>query len=264
MIEGNLAVDAHCHIGDFKVEKHGITQFSAEDLIARMDRNGIDWTVVCHLIAPIWEREEVRAANNLVMEAVRRHPDRLVGLCVVNPKQGAFAVEEARRCLDAGMSGIKVHPVIHGNYPINGPLMDPVMALAREMGVPVVTHSDFGSRCCSPYQVAHLAARHPDVNVVMLHMGMDADLIAHTPEIAQPYPNLILDTSCTSDHPHPVYVNGAQKVGASRMVFGSDGPVCSIEANLTKLNVAEHTYGLSREDTAKILGGTAARLFKIG
>lgn len=263
MIDGTLAVDAHCHIGDFKVEKNGIRCFTAEDLIGRMDQNGIDKAVVCHLISPIWERAELRAGNDLVLEAVKKHPDRLVGLCVLNPKHGSFAVEEAHRCLMAGMRGIKVHPVLHGNYPIDGALMDPLMQMARDAGVPVVTHSDFDARCCTPYQVAHLAARFPEVTVVMLHMGMDTDLVAHTPEIAEPYPNLILDTSCTPDLPYPIYVNSARKVGASRMVFGSDGPVCSVEANLAKLSVAERTYGLSKEDSAMILGGTAARLFKI-
>lgn len=263
MIDGTLAVDAHCHIGDFGVEKNGIKCFTADDLITRMDQNGIDRAVVCHLISPIWEKDELRAGNDLVLQAVQKHPSRLVGLCVINPRHGGFALEEAQRCLASGMRGIKVHPVLHGNYPIDGALMDPLMVLAREAVVPVVTHSDFGTRCCTPYQVAHLAERHPDVTIVMLHMGMDTDLVSHTPAIIESCPNVILDTSCTPDLPYPIYVNPARRIGAGRMVFGSDGPVCSVEANLAKLRVAEGTYGLGNEDKAMILGGTATRVFKM-
>lgn len=264
MIDGMLAIDAHCHIGAFPVQKNGITTFTAEDLIARMDRNGIDKAVVCHLISPVWERDELTAGNDLVLAAVAAHPDRLAGLCVVNPRHGDFAVTEARRCLAAGMRGLKLHPVLHGSYPIDGAIMDPLMEVARFAGVPVVTHSDFDARCCTPYQVAHLAARHPDVTVVMLHMGLDTDMIAHTPEIAEPYPNVILDTSCTPDLPYPVYLNSVDRAGADRVVFGSDGPVCSVEANLTKLRVARETYGLRDDDVRRILGTTAARVFDLG
>ena len=264
MIEGIRVIDAHTHLGDFKMVKNGVRSWMAEDLVTRMDRTGVDVSVVCHLISPLSDTVEFQPANDLVLDAVRRYPDRLVGVCVVNPKLGTSAVAEARRGLAAGMRGIKVHPILHGNFHIDSAVMDPIMAVAGEAGVPVVTHSDFGSRCCTPYQVARLAVRFPAVRIVMLHLGMDTDLVGHTPEIVEDCPNLILDTSCTPDLPYPVFVNPARRLGAARVMFGSDGPVCSVEANLAKFEVARTLFNLTADERQRILGGTAAEVFRIG
>jgi len=263
MIDEAPAIDDHCHLGEMTADRAGIRRFLADDLIVRMDRNGIDKTVICHLILPLWEQEEFTRGNNLVMEAVKKYPDRLAGLCVINPKHGQYAQQEAQRCLASGIGGIKLHPVLHGFYPISGEIVNPIMEIAEEARVPVVTHSDFNAACCTPYEVARLAARFPRVTVVMLHMGIDPEGLAHIPNIVAPVSNLVVDTSLTADLPHGVYVNSVRKLGADRVLFGSDGPIVSIEANLAKLAAAEHTYGLTREEKRKILGANAARVFRI-
>jgi len=263
MIDGMLAIDAHCHIGDMKGERHGIRRFTSEDLIARMDRHGIDLAVVCSLISPLWEPDDFIQGNDRVIAAVREYPGRLAGLAVVNPKHGEFAQAEARRGLAAGLRGIKVHPALHGYYPVDGAVMDPVMQIAAEAEVPLVTHSDFTAKCCSPYQVARLAARYPRVTIVMLHLGQDADMIAHAPEIVESAPNLMVETSNAPDWPYAVYVNPVRRLGSHRVLFGSDGPVVSIAANLAKLAAAEETYGLTREEKRQVLGTNAARVFKL-
>lgn len=263
MIDGMRVIDAHCHIGEFRGERHGLRSFSADDLIERMDRCGIDQAIVAHLIFPLWEQEDFKRANNYVIQATWNYPDRLFGLCVVNPKHGAFAQQEVRRCLEAGLKGIKLQPAQHGCYPIDGELMDPIMKRAEAAGVPVVTHSDFNVRCCTPYQVARLAARYPRVTVVMLHMGIEPDMITQVPEIVGGARNLLLETSQTPDMPHAVFVNPTRRLGADRVLFGSDGPFLAPEVNLAKLEVAEREYGLTKEEKRKILGDNAARLFKI-
>jgi hypothetical protein len=244
-------------------DRAGIRRFLTDDLIVRMDRNGIDKTVICHLILPLWEQEEFTRGNNIIMEAVKKYPNRLAGLCVINPKHGQYAQHEAQRCLASGIRGIKLHPVLHGFYPISGEIVNPIMEIAEEARVPVVTHSDFNATCCTPYEVARLAARFPRVTVVMLHMGIVPEGLAHIPDIVAPVSNLVVDTSLTADLPHGVYVNSVRKLGADRVLFGSDGPFVSIEANLAKLAAAEHTYGLTRQEKRKILSTNAARVFRI-
>jgi uncharacterized protein len=263
MIDGMLAIDAHCHIGEFKGERHGLRSFSADSLIEHMDRNGIDKAVVAHLIFPLWEQEEFKKANNLIIQATWNYPDRLVGLCAVNPKHGSFAQQEVRRCLEAGLKGIKVQPAMHGGYAIDGPLLEPIMKRAADAKVPLVTHSDFNARSCTPYQVARLAARYPQVTVVMLHLGIEPDMIVQTPEIVMGVRNLVVETSQTPDLPHAVFVNPVRRLGADRVLFGSDGPFFSVETNLTKLAVAEASYGLSKDEKRRVLGENAARVFNI-
>lgn len=260
MIDGMLVIDAHCHIGDYG-GRYGISMFGPEEMLARMGRNGVDKAVIASAISPLWGRDDFRRGNDLVIEAVKKYPDRFLGMSTLSPRDPEFSLLEARRGLDAGLKAFKFHPIFHGFYAVDGELMDPFMRLAAEAGVPVVTHSDFNTRCCTPYQVARLAARFPEVKVVMLHLGQDAEAAAHAPDAAEPYPNLYLETSNTPDYPYSVFINPVRVVGASRVMFGSDTPVVSIEANLAKLRAAEEYYGLSQEDKRQILGGTAAQVF---
>lgn len=261
MIDGMTVIDAHVHIGEIKVERHGFRRFLAEDLIAKMDKVGVDKAVVQHLIFPLWEQEDIKKGNNLTIEATWRYPDRLVGMAVVNPKHGKFAEQEAKRCLEAGLKGLKVQPAMHGYYPVDGEIMDPIMRVAERAGVPLVTHSDWNAKCCTPYQVARLAQRFPTVKIVMLHMGMDPEMLLHVPDVIRPARNVYVDSSQTPDLAHAVYVNMANKLGADRIVFGSDGPVVSIECNLAKIAVAEE-MGLTKDQKRMILGENALKVFK--
>jgi predicted TIM-barrel fold metal-dependent hydrolase len=263
MIDGALAIDAHCHIGEFKKERHGLLRFTAEDLLALMAPQGIDVSVISYLPSGLHEREEYAPGNDVVIDAVNRHPGKLVGLAVINPRLGHFAEQELVRCLRAGLRGVKLNPSLHGPYPVGGETLDPIMGIASEAEVPVFVHSDANSKNCSPNEVARLAARWPQVPVVMLHMGMDAEWLVNVPEVAAQTPNLLLETSNTPDYPHAVYVNSARRIGSERVIFGSDGPVVSLEVNLTKLRVAEERYGLTGVEKRRILGENAARLLKL-
>lgn len=256
-------IDAHCHIGEWEGEAHGLRGFSAEEMLARMDANGIDHAVIAHSIFPIWSEASIQRGNDFVIAAVRKYPGRFTGICATNPKHGDSAITEVRRGLAAGLKGIKLHPVILGPYDVSGALMTPFMQIAAEIGVPVVTHCDFNAKGCTPYQVVRLAARFPDITVVLLHEGMDGPMIGQLPEIVAPIPNLVVETSNTPDYPYDVYVNAARKIGADRVLFGSDGPTVSVEVGLTKLAVAEHTYGLTKDEKRRILGTNATRVFNI-
>lgn len=263
MIDGMLAVDAHCHIGEFHGERYGLRRFTAEDLVARMDANGVDKSVVCYLASPLVDQDDFKRANNAVIEATWKFADRLVGACIVNPKHGQFAQQEVRRCLQAGLRAVKLQPVLHGSYAVDGDLVDPIAKRCADAGVPLILHSDFNSRYCTPYQVARVAARYPQLTVVMLHMGLDFEALGHLPDIARPHRNLFLEVSQTPDSPQAVFVNPARRLGADRVLFGSDLPLLSLEVNLAKLATAERLHGLTKDEKRQMLGANAARVFGI-
>ncbi|MCL4466282.1 MAG: amidohydrolase family protein [Chloroflexi bacterium] len=261
MIDGMLAVDAHCHIGEFRGERFGMRRFTADDLVERMDNCGVDRALVCHLASPLVEQEDFKRANNVVVQATWQQPDRLTGVCIVNPKHGPFAQQEVRRCLEAGLKAVKLQPVLHGYYDVDSDLLEPIARRCADAGAPLFVHSDFNSKCCTPYQVARLAARYPQVNVVMLHMGLDFEMLAKVVDLARPYRNLHLDTSQTPDAPQAVFVHPVRRLGAERVLFGSDMPLLSVEVNLAKLALAQQLFGLSQDEKRQVLGGNASRLF---
>jgi predicted TIM-barrel fold metal-dependent hydrolase len=76
-------------------------------------------------------------------------------------------------------------------------------------------------------------------------------------EVADRYPNIILETSAM---PYPDKIKEAVgRIGAERVIFGSDGPMCSPILEREKVQMA----GLAPDELAQVLGGSAARLLGV-
>jgi hypothetical protein len=247
--------DIHSHIGSRKGK-----EYSANDALKRMDLNHIERAVVCHFIGGFLDREDFRRANDYIIEAVKSHPDRFLGLCVLTPVHGNFALEEFKRCLDLGLSGIKLHPDKHGLYSLSGPMIEALMVEVESTGAFVFIHSDFHSKVCSPYDITDLARSFPKAKILMGHFGLDQDLCEKIPSIVEHTPNVFLDTSQTVDHPEAIFVSSTEKLGPGRVLFGSDAPIISPEVNLKKLEVAMDYYHLAPNVAQAIVRDNALRV----
>src|SRR5205823_4269347 len=79
------------------------------ELVEEMDANGIDRGV----LHAEYEWGDPVEWNARVAEALRRHPNRFVGIGSVDPADGAAAVHEARRCFEEyGFRGINLQPCV--------------------------------------------------------------------------------------------------------------------------------------------------------
>jgi hypothetical protein len=247
-------IDIHSHIGWIRGREHPVGE-----ALARMDRNGIQRAMVLHFMTGLLDRADFRQANDYVLAALRSHPDRFIGMGVVSPMHGPAAREELRRCLDGGMSGLKLHADKHGGYSLLSPAVAELLAILEPTGAVLAAHSDFASRHCSPYQVAELGRRFPGVRIILLHLGLDQELVGEAPGVVRDLPNVYLDTSQTPDNPEAVFVGPSRTVG-DRVLFGSDGPMISPEVNLAKLRVAMERFGLEDSAARAIVRENAARL----
>lgn len=262
MIDGMLVVDVHNHVGEFR-GVWGLLRQTPEELLKRMDKNGIDVSVIFPFPSGLMLHEDFRSANDYILNGAKEDPKRLIPFCTVTPMHGQFAVDEMKRCAEMGAKGIKLYPPGHGFYPLDSPLMDPIMTEAQRLGLVVLTHSDFNTKICTPFHAARLAERFPEVPLIVAHFGEDPDVCHWVPDIVERTPNVILDTSCTPDIPESIYILPIEKIGAERVAFGSDTPTVSPEVNLTKLKVAEELYGLTENAKRNILGLTAARILRL-
>jgi predicted TIM-barrel fold metal-dependent hydrolase len=76
-------------------------------------------------------------------------------------------------------------------------------------------------------------------------------------DVAERHPNIILETSAM---PYPGKIREAiDRIGAHRVIFGSDGPVSSPALEREKVVRA----GLPGEELDLVLGGTAATLLGV-
>jgi predicted TIM-barrel fold metal-dependent hydrolase len=179
---------------------------------------------------------------------------------MVNPMHGEAAITEVSRCVEKHqLRGIKLHPPLHGHYNIDSDFVYPVTEIAIRLHLPIIFHTDFNSLCSSPYQVCGLARRYPEAILLMGHMGTDPMIMRQLPDLVKEFDNIYLETSGTPDSPRTVVALPAQKIGANRILFGSDSPGLDPRLALMKVKLA----GLSPEDERGVLGGNIARLLRL-
>jgi hypothetical protein len=205
-LEGAL-VDAHTH--PYRRESGDRFAFDPAALL-QLPRHGVR-AALTMLRGPLGEQRRSLGALS------RAHPW-LVPLAW--PRVGVDDPAEVERLLVAGFRGLKLHPYLDQRA-ADDPAMDPYLALARRHRVPVQVHSaaDDASR---PERVLALAARFPEVPVVMVHSGLGIAERGAVLEAARERPNLYLETSWV---PADWVVAAIETVDSSRTLFGTDATV---------------------------------------
>lgn len=258
MIDGMFAFDQHCHSFPQTETIWGTIGATVDEQIERMDRNGIDMSVSMAIFR--MTPEEQWELTKYTIEAVQKFPDRLIGFMWATPMWGERALQDIRAASSEGIRGIKLYAPGQGNFPLDSPMLDPIMALAEELSLVVMAHTDVDSKVCHPLLGLRLAKRNPRVPVVLSHMGMNSDVTHFVPDWVQEAANCYLDTSASPNLPKYVYKT-PMAVIPSRMLFGSDAPTLSTEVELKKIEIAEELYGLTKDEKRMILGTNAAQLY---
>jgi len=173
--------DAHTHIG--ADDPDGVRQSPDELLavLARADARAV--------VFPMQEPAGYPPANDRVLEAAARSDGRLVAYCRVDPHTDAVA--EARRCLDAGARGIKLHPRAE-RFTLSVPAVRELVALAHERRIPVLIHAGRGIPALGRDTVA-LSGEFPDARLILAHAAI-SDL-AWLWRVLPEHPNLLIDTA---------------------------------------------------------------------
>lgn len=238
--------DAHMHVDH--VPSLGWSM-SASDCIRRMDEAGVESAIIMSITdAPALNPDVLE----LIAAACAEFPGRLHGFARLHPGYGEQAIQLLRTAVtELGFVGLKLHPVSTLSHPSGADTIALVREAAR-LGVPVLFHCG-DEPMTTPYQIAPLARVCPDAQIILAHMGgyyhVD-DAIAAAEQI----PNLYLETSAVP-YPHKIR-EAVQRIGADRVIFGSDGPVCPPVLELEKVRLA----GLTAQEASQVLGGNINRL----
>lgn len=229
-----MIIDAHIHLGVIAGVWH-VRAKTVEDVIARMDKAGIDTAVASHLESLGYDFAE---GNARLYEAWRRYPGRLVPLVAVNPRFREEAVSEIRKYVGGfGWPGVKLHPQ-QGNYPVNCEATYAVLEEAAKLGAFVLIHSGdrFVAANSSPYAISEVARRLPDMTIIMAHMGVWdwQDAI----EVGTMFPNVMLDTS-GSGNTYGMIEQAVELLGPHRVMYGSDFPLMPFEPLVAKVTGCE-------------------------
>ena len=279
-----LVIDSHCHIlpPSFRDRRAEIAKrdatfaallsdpnariASADDLLAAMDRDGVDQAVVMGMG---WTDHQVAVeANEYIIQTVADNPGRLTGFCSVNPGWGEPAVTEAQRCFDAGLVGIgELHADTQGFDITDVAAMAPLMELARSDRLPVLVHASEpvghqypGKGGTTPDKLYRFIQNFPGNVIICAHWGGGLPFYSLMPEVKESLKNVYFDSAATPFLYRPeVFGAVSELAGAGKVLFASDFPLLEMSRPLEQARNA----GLAADVEAALLWGNAAKLFGI-
>lgn len=271
---GPLLIDSHVHVWrrdarfPFAPGRTPPTfDAPAETVLAMMAANGVARTVLIQMIHYLWD-------NRYLADVLRRHPDRFVGVCRVDPQDPAAPDTLSRLVTEDGFRGVRISPYADAAFDwIDGPLMPPLWRRCAELRV-AMTVLTVASRLP---RIARLVEANPELTVVIDHM---ADIAPDRPQdldlllaLAR-YPRVFVKISHLWSLSHRAYPYAdmvaplkrlLDAFGAKRLMWGTDWPVSQPYlgyGDIVRL-YRDHLTFCSTDERADILSGTAQRVWSL-
>ena len=240
---------------------------TADELIASMDRDGVDISVILNIG---WATHELCVeTNDYILESIARYPNRLVGFCAVQPRSIEAAIAEIERCVKGGIRGIgELRPDVQFLDFNDEEMMDPFIEVVREHKLILLTHASEpaghqypGKGGVTPDILYPFIECFPDLTIVCAHWGGGLPFYALMPEVKKAMSNVFFDTAASPLlYSSQVYNQVVQLVGGDKILFGSDYPLMAQGRVLEEID----SLDLPQETKSLILSGNAQRLLGIG
>lgn len=239
---------------------------TADELIARMDKDGVDISVALNIG---WTKHELCVeTNDYIMESVARYPKRLIGFGAIQPRSLEAALAEIERCAKGGLRGVgELRPDTQSFDPTDKNLMTPLTeALVKHNQIMLihasepVGHQYSGKGRITPDVLYHLVTNFPQLTLVCAHWGGGLPFFALMPEVKKALSNVFFDTAASPLLYTPqIYQQVITLVGADKVLFGSDYPLLTPSRLLKEIK----SLGLPAETEKLIFAGNAQRLLGI-
>ena len=244
--ENAYLFDVHTHLGN---DIDGMVG-SYDELTGLLDRYGFRGAFMFCLDEP--DREPAfTAPNDRTLAHAERSEGRLVPF--VRLDLTAQPLEEARRCLDLGARGIKLHPRAQA-FALSDERLQPVFALAVERDVPILIH---GGRGLPPISedLEALVRRNEGVRLIIAHAGI-ADMAGLAGRLGG-IPGVFFDTSVWSGLD---LLDLYRQVAPEQILYASDYPYARQPNSLLVAVRTAKLAGFDDKQLRLMLGGTARRM----
>jgi len=271
--------------------------FDVDCRLRDMDEKGIDLRVLSLStpnVYPWTGTEQVRIArhvNDELAQFCRRHPDRFVGLASLPLPDIAASLHEIDRAIgELGLKGLVIGSNVDGP-PLNDPIYEPLWEKINRLQLPVFEHPMFPKdtsdmrefelplRVGFVFETTLVAARliysgiferYPDFPYILAHTGgalivvlerldngyrLFPDCRKYISKLPSEYARRFYYDTCAFSE--PALMLALDVVGVQQLLFGTDDPFIGADT--------VHVTGLpiSDSDKAAILGGNAARIFRL-
>jgi L-fuconolactonase len=276
-IRESMVIDTHAHFWRLMPEANTDPGSSHEpigvdEFVRHMDEAGVDKLLQI-------TRSIMGFDNSYSLESVANYPERIRVLGRINPRAPDLLAQMDGWLKQSGMVGIRLMAVnaIEASCFDDGTI-DRLWPEAETRAIPISVYAPERSKL-----IGEVATRHPDLQLVVDHIGMRVFDIFERPPSMEDWPNLMALSRCPNitikvsgipeamveRHPFPKSQRCIQEIydrfGADRMMWGSNYPpttqICTYRQALDLLS-SQCTF-LTAADKDKILAGTATKVFRL-
>lgn len=244
-------IDIHAHLGRYF--QFPITHGEASDVLQKADELGISKVCVSHIYGLLYD---VREGNTLTMQAASQFPGRILAGGVLDPREPEEnIVEEFKRCEPHVTMWNELHPALHCS-PINGPGYRIILNLIKTKPKPILIHTDDSDSYSRPELLEAVIPDFSGIPFIIGHSGNVIGGFEKAVDLALRYDNVYLDSTFSRNY-WGVMEWMIKKVGAKKILFGSDMPFLDGSAQVGKLLSPRITDGqrelIFRDNAQKLL-----------
>ena len=274
---GKTVIDFHVHLAKYEVCTESAHEWfaqafaspdayhdfchkyqQADNFLALMDENGVDYSVVLAEVAPLTTGI---ATNEMVADFCRGNP-RLIPFCTFNPFQDSNMGEQLSTLVThQGFKGVKLYPTYNYFYP-NDPALYPLYAVAEKLEIPILFHTGSSVfknsriKYGNPILYDDVAVDFPNLKIVMAHGGRgpwyDEAFV-----MARLHPNVYIDATGLPPHKLLNYFPDMERL-AHKFIFGTDWPSVDVKKNIDsvrKLPITAQAIDQILGENAKLVLG---------
>lgn len=251
-------IDFHMHPGLHKWQNmcaYGrVYEKTATGIAEEMRRAGI-----AHICGSVIEREQkkpdfeyLRSLNRAALELAERLGGFYTPGFHIHPDYVKESVDEIEFMHRNGVRLIgELVPYLHGWDDFESDAMKEILYAAETYHMVVSYHS-------ADYKVERMISEHPGITFVAAHPGERPYVEKHI-ERMKKYDNLYLDLSGTGLFRMGVLKYLVEEVGAQRILFGTDYPICNPAMYAEAVRYEE----ITEEERQMIFSGNAKRILNI-
>lgn len=234
-----------------------------EELIASMDEEGIDSSVICGFS---WRRPDLcHLHNQYLLEAASRYPHRLIVFLSLLFSDPDGSMSELENGIQGGAKGVgEIAFYDRGMTSQDLDLMKPVLTEMEGKKILLLLHTNetighpYPGKGETPLErFCELALSHPNLPILLAHWGGGLLFYELMPEVARALTHVYYDTAASPFlYSEKIYSIGCEIVGAEKILFGSDFPLIRPRRYFEEMNES----GVNEEDQEKILGHNLSKL----
>jgi hypothetical protein len=198
------------------------------------------------------EPDGYREANDRILSDAAHSDGRLVPFCRVNPNHDG-SLAEARRCIELGAKGIKLHPR-SDDFALDSAGSRDVFALAHDQRLPVLIHAGRGIPALGEHTL-ELSTEFPAAKIILAHAAV-TDLSWIWRHLSD-HPNVFIDTSWWVPVDLMILFS---HVPPGRILFASDVPYGAPALNAILTLRCALQAGLTAEQLEAVCGAQLERL----